>query len=135
MPEPAPMLQKIRGVRQDDARRERHWFHDEFFDLFVWTGPAGEVLAFQLCYDRLKYERVLAWSDAAGFIHRRIDDGEELPIQKMAPIMIADGQFAAAGIAAEFKRRSSGIDTRMRNFIHAKIGEAGTRLSSPRSPS
>jgi hypothetical protein len=31
------MLQKIRDVRQDDAPRERHWFQDDFFDLFAWT--------------------------------------------------------------------------------------------------
>ena len=73
------MLQRIRGVRQDEASRERHWFQDDFFDLFAWTNATGEVVAFQLCYDRLNRERVLSWSESAGFIHRRIDDGEELP--------------------------------------------------------
>ena len=31
------MLKKIRGVREDVADRERHWFQDESFDLFAWT--------------------------------------------------------------------------------------------------
>jgi len=108
------MLRKIRGVRQDDADRERHWFQDDFFDLFAWTDAAGEVVAFQLCYDRLNRERVLSWSESAGFIHRRIDDGEELPVQKMAPIMVADGRFAAESIAAEFDSRSGSIDAHWR---------------------
>jgi hypothetical protein len=129
------MLQKIRGVRQDDTDRERHWFQDDFFDLFVWTDAAGEVVAFQLCYDRLKRERVLAWSEPTGFIHRRIDDGEELPVQKMAPIMVADGQFAADGIAAEFDSRSASIDTGWRQFIRTKIDEAAARFSMPQKPS
>jgi hypothetical protein len=129
------MLQKIRKVRQDDADRERHWFQDDFFDLFAWTDAAGEVIAFQLCYDRLNRERVLAWSEPTGFIHRRIDDGEALPVQKMAPIMVADGKFAADSIAAEFDIRSAGIDLRWRQFIRSKIDEAGEQLPVQQNPS
>jgi hypothetical protein len=129
------MLQKIQGVRQDEPDRERHWFQDDYFDLFAWTDAAGEVVAFQLCYDRLKRERVLAWSEPTGFIHRRIDDGEELPVQKMAPIMVADGQFAADSIAAEFDSRSAAIDTRWRQFIRTKIDEAAAQFSTPQYPS
>ena len=39
------MLQKIRGVRQDDASRTRDGFQDDFFDLFIWYGPSGAVVA------------------------------------------------------------------------------------------
>ena len=127
------MLQKIRGVRQDVADRERHWFQDDY--LFAWTDAAGKVIAFQLCYHRLTCERVLAWSELAGFIHRRIDDGEALPLQKMAPIMLADGHFAADSIAAEFNNRSAAIDLRWRQFIRNKIDEAGTKLPVPATPS
>ena len=128
------MLQKIRGVRQDDTERERHWFQDDFFDLFAWTDSAGDVVAFQLCYDRLNRERVLAWSEPTGFIHRRIDDGEARPSQKMAPIMVADGEFAADDIVAEFDGRSTAIDLRWRQFIRMKIEEAAARLPVPRNP-
>jgi hypothetical protein len=125
------MLQKIRGVRQDDESKERNWFHDEFFDLFVWTGPAGEVSAFQLCYDRPGNERVLAWSGAGGFLHRRIDDGEHTPVKNMTPIMVTDGRFAAGDIADEFAVRAAGLDARVREFIHRKIAEAGLELRGP----
>lgn len=126
------MLQKIRGVRQDAVHRERHWFQDEFFDLFAWTDAAGEVVAFQLCYDRLKRERVLAWSEPTGFIHRRVDDGEELPAQKMSPIMVADSKFAVEDIATEFEKRSACLDARWRWFVRAKIDEAAARYSRSR---
>lgn len=124
------MLQKIRGVRQDDESKERNWFQDGFFDLFVWTGKAGEVVGFQLCYDRLNNERVLAWSEAGGFVHRRIDDGEHTPVKNMSPIMVADGLFAAGSIAAEFGVRAAGLEARTRKFIRRKIGEAGLELPS-----
>jgi len=127
------MLQKIRGVRQDDASRERHWFQDDYFDLFVWTDAAGKVLAFQLCYDRLRHERVLAWSVERGFIHRRVDDGEQTPVKNMTPIMVTDDRFAAEDIGAEFDIRGSGMDAAVRDFIRRKIGEAGSRLGESRA--
>ncbi len=121
------MLHRIRAVRQDDADRQRHWFQDDYFDLFAWTDLAGKVIAFQLCYDRLSHERVLAWSENSGFSHRRIDDGEELPGPKMTPVMVADGTFAGLQIAAEFDKRSTSLDQRLRQFIGRKIGEASAR--------
>jgi hypothetical protein len=92
------------------------------------------VVAFQLCYDRLNHERVLAWNESGGFIHRRIDDGEGLPVQKMSPIMVADGEFPGASIAAEFDSRSAPLDARWRGFISTKIGEAETQLSASPKP-
>jgi hypothetical protein len=129
------MLQKIRAARQDNASRERQWFQDDYFDLFVWMNAAGKVLAFQLCYDRLRHERVLAWSEERGFIHRRVDDGEQTPVKNMTPIMVTDGRFAAEDIGAEFDVRGSGMDAAVRDFIRRKIGEAGSRLGeSPAGP-
>jgi hypothetical protein len=125
------MLQKIRGVRQDDDSKERAWFQDDYFDLFVWTGRAGQVIAFQLCYDRTANERVLVWSEAGGFLHRRIDDGEHTPVKNMSPIMVTDGRFAAGGIAEEFELRSGGLHAKVREFVRRKITEAGLELSAP----
>ena len=122
------MLREVAGVRQDDARLRRRWFQDEFFDLFVWTGTCGEVTAFQLCYDRLRHERVLAWSESGGFIHRRIDDGEHTPVKNMAPIMVADGAFPGARIAAEFENRDASLEQDLRHFVRARIREADSQL-------
>ncbi len=122
------MLQEIRAVRQDDADRVRHWFQDEYFDLFTWSDATGRVVAFQLCYDRLGNERVLAWSEETGFIHRRIDDGESVPGPKMAPLMVADGEFPTDEIAREFDRRSACIGEHWRRFVLEKIGRSAGSL-------
>ena len=123
------MLQKIRRVRQDDATRERQWFQDDLFDLFVWTDESGAVVAFQLCYDRPNRERVLAWNKTSGFSHRGVDDGENTPLKNMSPIMVSDGNFVAERIAAEFGRRAKELDPRLHDFINTKIGEAGIVIS------
>ena len=123
------MLHRIRGVRQDEAARERIWFQDEFFDLFVWTDASGTIVAFQLCYDRLNGERVLAWNQLSGFSHRAVDDGENTPLKNMSPIMVTDGHFAAERIRAEFEQRSNELDVRLHDFICGKIHEAGRMIS------
>ena len=123
------MLQKIRGVRQDEASLERQWFQDDFFDLFVWTDESGTVVAFQLCYERLNHERVLAWDRTAGTIHRRVDDGEHTPAKNMSPMMVRDGQFGAEEIAVQFEQRGRDLDLHLRNFIRSKIGEAEESLT------
>lgn len=123
------MLSEIAGVRQDGPDQKRLWFQDEFFDLFVWADPTGKVLAFQLCYDRLRRERVLAWNEKSGFIHRRVDDGEQTPLKNRAPILVADGAFPAAKVAAEFERRNTALENSLQDFIRVKIREAGSHLS------
>lgn len=126
------MLKKIRGVRQDDPHRTRDWFQDEFFDLFVWTDLSAAIVAFQLCYDRLNNERVLAWNRDGGFLHRRIDDGEQTPIKNMSPILVTDGRFDAGDITGEFRERAAGLDPATRDFISAKIEQADAGLLAAR---
>src|SRR5262245_19221071 len=61
------MLKEILGVA-DDPPAKRPWFHDEYFDLFVWQAE-GEVTLFQLCYGGNASERALVWDNGRGFFH------------------------------------------------------------------
>ena len=61
------MLKEIPGVA-DDPPAKRRWFHDEYFDLFVWQNQ-GEVTLFQLCYGGHTSERALVWDSQRGFFH------------------------------------------------------------------
>ena len=61
------MLKEILGVA-DDPPAKRRWFHDEYFDLFVWQSD-GEVTLFQLCYGPDASERALVWDKSRGFFH------------------------------------------------------------------
>src|SRR5690348_18112424 len=69
----AKMLKEIHGVTDDPPARRR-WFHDDFFDLFVWQTD-GEVTLFQLCYGLDSSDRALVWDKARGFFH----DGPPAP--------------------------------------------------------
>src|SRR5258706_12351339 len=62
------MLHEIVGVTDEPPARRR-WFHDDYFDLFVWQTRDGEVILFQLCYGIASSERALVWHRQGGFFH------------------------------------------------------------------
>jgi hypothetical protein len=53
------MLKEIQGVA-DDPPAKRRWFHEEFFELFVWQA-GGVVTLFQVCYGVVYFYRFLVW--------------------------------------------------------------------------
>ena len=67
------MLKEIHGVADDPPARRR-WFHDDYFDLFVWQS-GEEVTLFQLCYGTDSSGRALVWDKGRGFFH----DGPPAP--------------------------------------------------------
>ena len=68
------MLREIEGIA-DEPRARRRWFHDEYFDLFVWQTDEGEITLFQLCYGDASAEQALVWHHAGGFFHDGADPG------------------------------------------------------------
>jgi hypothetical protein len=62
------MLREIEGIA-DEPRTRRRWFHNEFFDLFVWQTDQGDITLFQLCYGVGANERALVWHRTGGFFH------------------------------------------------------------------
>jgi hypothetical protein len=63
------MMREIKGVVQGEPATRRRWFHDEYFDLFVWQNSANEIESFQLCYGIDTSERALEWRKNRGFFH------------------------------------------------------------------
>ncbi|MGH8676771.1 MAG: hypothetical protein ACREUQ_00265 [Burkholderiales bacterium] len=124
------VLREIPGVRQDQAAVTRRWFQDDYFDLFVWIGSADEPVSFQLCYNRLKTERVLGWSRESGYMHCGVDDGESLPIKNMTPIYVADGLLPVTRLESEFEQLSARVDARVRRFVLEKIREVAHHVPS-----
>jgi hypothetical protein len=101
------MLKEILGLADDPPARRR-WFHDEYFDLFVWQTGA-EVTLFQLCYGVDSSERALVWDKSRGFFH--------------------DGPPASRNDVARFDDAAAELPPDLRNPIREKIYEfAGRNL-------
>jgi hypothetical protein len=76
------MLHEIVGLTTEPPARRR-WFHDDYFDLFVWQLDSGEIIQFQLCYGIDSSEQALIWQRDSGFFH----DGTEAGTKDRAAIV------------------------------------------------
>jgi hypothetical protein len=115
------MLREISGVRQDHPELRRRWFQDDYFDLFVWSEPGGEVIAFQLSYDRSGRERALGWHREKGYMHRRVDSGEVWPNSNLTPLLIEGaGRFPKQRVIAELDARGQALDPQVRLLVRDK---------------
>ncbi len=102
------MLKEILGVA-DDPPAKRRWFHDDFFDLFVWQAE-GEVTLFQLCYGADATERALVWDKARGFFH--------------------DGPAGSQDVISRFEDAAAALPADIRSEIRQKVHEyAGRRIA------
>ncbi len=115
------MLKELSQVRQIPEEPQRRWFADDYFDLIVWFGKAGQILGFQLCYDLEGEERALTWRQRRGYSHQAVDSGDLQRPFKASPILVADGAFDQAAILQRFQERSGAMDTRIARFVADKI--------------
>ena len=99
---------------------QRRWFSDEFFELILWHGEGGSVIAFQLCYARPKSEHALLWSQAEGYSHQRVLSGDTRPF-KRAPVFAPAGLFPRDHVLAEFSKRSVALPPEIRSFVVARL--------------
>lgn len=102
------MMREIFGLADDPPARRR-WFHDDYFDLFVWE-TGDEVTLFQLCYGIDSTERALVWDKARGLFH--------------------DGEPGAAEFVARFEEAAAALPDKIKREVREKVHEfAGRRLA------
>jgi hypothetical protein len=112
------MMKEIQGVASEPNARRR-WFHDDYFDLFVWQAPTGEVTSFQLCYGLSSSEQALVWERDAGFYHDgprgRVPTGRNAG--KAVDPMLARFDVAAGELPPELRKT---LMERMREYVRSK---------------
>jgi hypothetical protein len=114
-------MREIENVRQDDPEKIRRWFHDDYFDLFVWQTPTGEFMSFQLCYDVDRNERALVWNAEKGFFHDGVDSGQHAPGEHRTPIFVPDGRFDGDHVIPRFENRAARLDAQVGAFVMQKM--------------
>lgn len=108
-------MKEILGLSDDPPARKR-WFHDDFFDLFVWESD-GEVTLFQLCYGNDAKERALVWDKKRGFFH----DGSTA------------GAPASEEVAARFEAAAQSLPEPIRRAVKERVGEFAEKKHLVRS--
>ncbi len=116
------MLEELLPTRQIPGEPPRRWFASDDMDLIVWCREDGTPIGFQLCYDKLGYERAITWKPAQGFRHTAVDDGERFGAShKAAPILVADGVFDAAFVGQLFIGASTRLPPVIARFVSDAI--------------
>ncbi len=122
------MMREIEGVVQGEPETRRRWFHDEYFDLFVWQNSAGAIESFQLCYGIDSSERALEWRKNRGFFH----DGAKAA----APGAISDARPSAghepgaAAMTSRFEFAARALPDDIRDAVTARIREYADKAAA-----
>lgn len=124
----------LREVTSTESAVEPHrrWFADDFFELIVWLDETSTVEGFQLCYDRGRRERALTWTEAKGFRHDAVDDGESSPLKNQTPLFRKGGDFDGGEILRRFRSASALLPRTIAEFVDSKISEMGSNLDVDR---
>lgn len=115
------MLREIGSVRQDCDRGLRRWFQDDDFDLYVWQRPDGQLIAFQLCYERGRAEGMIGWSAANGYIRGRVDAARDSPKRAMTPIVRPNALVPYFKIYRRFLLASAGCEPALRAALEQRL--------------
>jgi hypothetical protein len=116
------MLKEVRNVRQVHGDARRRFFSSASLDLTIWFDDRDAILGFELCYDKGLNERAVRWNRGDGFLHQKVDDGENRPGRyKGTPILVPDGVLPAKKISRLFLDSSRDMDRSIADFIFRKL--------------
>ena len=113
------MLREIEGIGEE-PRTRRRWFHNEYFDLFVWQTDVGEITLFQLCYGIDASERALVWHRVGGFFH----DGAGPATLSTAEKIAARFEVAAHALPQNIRQA---VTERIREYLASEQPAAARR--------
>ncbi|MHB8668537.1 MAG: hypothetical protein ACYC7B_13580 [Burkholderiales bacterium] len=120
------MMREILGVAQDGTEIQRRWFHDDYFDLFIWQSGQGEIVSFQLCYGADSNERALVWRKDHGWYQDGKTTVEPVPRKilgtVLAPAPLA-GAESADPVASRFEFSARSLPDAIRSAVSARLRE------------
>lgn len=104
--------------RRRDGQLRRRWFTDEDMDLYLWFDENDELRHLQLCYDKLRVERVLSWNEDIGYSHDRVDGGEHRGGGPRTPIFRKGEACDVDTLIVRFRARSLNIDGALFDVVY-----------------
>lgn len=116
------MLHEIKAVKQERGPGSRRWFESDGLDLVVWFDGAAAIIGFQLCYDLGRGEHALTWRPENGFVHSRVDMGDHLPTENLAPILEPNGAVPWPEVTRLFEERSTTLESGLREMVRERLG-------------
>ena len=113
------MMREILGLT-DEPDAHRRWFHDDYFDLFVWQTGGGELVQFQLCYGIDSSDQALVWHKQEGFFV----DGDKAAVSSKADPLVARFDAAARALPEEIRAATT---ARVHEFAQKTVATTARR--------
>jgi hypothetical protein len=90
-------------------------------DLFIWFDDEGNIVSYQLTYNKPHDEKAIVWNEKSGFEHLSVDDGTRSGKHPGSPLLVPDGIADSAGLVSLLKKNAGGLDPSLKNFIVSGI--------------
>ena len=97
------MLREIKKTSQKAGEPKRRWFSGSEMDLFLWLNEEGEIVSFQLTYDKPNSEKALLWNEEEGYSHLGVDDGLKPGKHPGSPLFVEDGVIDPSKIISKLR--------------------------------
>jgi hypothetical protein len=123
------MMREILGVA-DEASARRRWFHDDYFDLFVWQGEGGDIVQFQLCYGIDSSERALVWHKQSGFFLDGVEAGKSPGGRTSGTKQARGGALDIEPVAQRFEAAANALPEDIRPALTALIQQFSEQKSA-----
>ena len=117
------VFREIVNVRQERAAGRRRWFESEHLDLVVWFDRADHVIGFQLLYDLGEGEHALTWREGVGFVHSRVDLGDDGPFSNLTPILVANGRVPWPEVTQLFAPLGPSLDPELYRLVQDRLAK------------
>ncbi len=117
------MLREIKETSQKTGEPKKRWFTSLSMDLFIWLNEEGEIISYQLTYDKPHDEKALTWSKEKGFTHLGVDDGTCSGKHPGSPLLVKDGVIEPTKIITMLKKDTGELKPWIKNFIVSGIEE------------
>jgi len=116
------MMHEILGLA-DEADAHRRWFHDDYFDLFVWQAEGGEIVQFQLCYGIDSSELALVWHKDGGFFLDGAETAQSDRGQRQGAKRVEGPAFDVDSVEERFEAAAGALPEDVRHALSVRIHE------------
>ncbi|MGY8797013.1 MAG: hypothetical protein ACKVJN_18205 [Woeseiales bacterium] len=130
-------LREIPRVYQRDAEAKRRWFTCSRMDVFLWEDLTGEIVGFQLAYDKPHAEQVISWRFGERAKSSTVLlDGPSAGRHPGTPLLVASGRVDGWSVCGRLIRFNGDLPGHARNTLCRIIANAyGNQAEPVQTPS
>lgn len=123
-------MREVAHVKPEGDLRKR-WFACRTCELFVWYDLAGEIVAFQFCYEAGAEREAIEWKRGHESHHAHVVDTSVAMKNRSHTLQFDDTESTAAALA-QFERCCGTMDAALVAFVTERL--AGEKSQPPVGP-